>query len=119
MLSQDFKKMLSKYGGHVDVSHNGLSFSGMAFVTPLRYKNKVYLGENYIPPGRADGGHYLYIGEHDIRLDRMDESAVITYGGEEYLCKRAELFCTGDTPVYMWAILIKRRGGAQDDISYG
>ena len=119
MLSRDFNKMLSKYGGRVDVSYNGISYSGVAFITPLRYKNKVYLGENYIPPGRGDGGHYLYIGEYGLRLDQMSEGAIVKHGSDEYIVKRAELFYAGDEPIYMWAVLIKRKGGNRDEVSYG
>ena len=65
----DFIKVLKRYGS--DISYRLLDKNGTyteavstkAFIQPLRYKNKMYIGNSYLQPGELDGGHYLYMGE--------------------------------------------------------
>ena len=113
------KSHFQKYGANITVLYNSLTYTGKAFITPLRYRNRVYLGDTFEQLGQYDSGRYLFIGTPDIRLDQMDETAVIIYGGENYLVKRAELFCDGDKPLYMWAVLFKSKGGDSYEQNWG
>lgn len=118
MINQ-LKQNFEKYGTDFKVYFNGDIYTGKAFVSPLRYKNRVYLGDNYEEGGVIDGGRYTFIGPPDVRLDKMDNTAVIEIDGEEYIIKRAELFISGNKGVYMWAIIVKSRGGDSGGSFFG
>ena len=102
---------LQNYGNDITVCDGSQTYSGKAFIAPLRYKNRVYIGNKFTESGINDGGRYSYIGPPDIRLDMMDSNTVVLFNGEEYCVKRAELFVCKNTPIYMWAVLVKKEGG--------
>lgn len=98
------KEMLLLYGSDVSVKDKYGEFKGKAIIQPLMYKNKMYLGGEYIPAGYIDGGHYLMIApcENFIRDYR---STVITQGDEKYTIKRSELVSVQNKGIYIWAVL--------------
>lgn len=101
------EKALKRYGRQCAVKPFGSDkqMSVKAFVNPLLYKNKMYIGGKYLPDGFCDGGHYLYIGEPNLRLDNMPTGTVIVCGEYTYSIKYSEQYFIGSDALYTWAIL--------------
>ena len=76
-----------------------------AFISPLRYKNKMYLYGVNTEIGYNPQGHYLYIGPPDPDLTVAEDGAYLTCGNEKYRIDRAEKVYKGDEVFYMWAII--------------
>ena len=105
--------MIDRYGNSVTVKNGGINVKTRAFVEPLRYKNKIYIGGRYHPLGGYDNEKYLYIGKPSIALG--EEATVVECAGESYVVKRAELYRVSDTPVYARAILARSNGRMEDE----
>ena len=76
-----------------------------AFISPLRYKNKMYLYGVNTEIGYNPQGHYLYIGPPDPDLTFAEDGAYLTCGNEKYRIDRAEKVYKGDEVFYIWAII--------------
>ncbi|MBQ2847630.1 MAG: hypothetical protein IJE74_05180 [Clostridia bacterium] len=76
-----------------------------AFISPLRYKNKMYLYGVNTEIGYNSQGHYLYIGPPNPDLTAAEEGAYITCMGEKYRIDRAEKVYKGNDVFYIWAII--------------
>lgn len=88
------------------VSKNGEILKNMnAFISPLRYKNKMYLYGVNTEIGYNSQGHYLYIGPPDPDLTAADEGEYVSCMGEKYRIDRAEKVYKKDKPFYIWAII--------------
>ena len=88
------------------VSKNGEVLKNMnAFISPLRYKNKMYLYGVNTEIGYNSQGHYLYIGPPDPDLTVADEGEYVRCMGEKYRIDRAEKVYKKDKPFYIWAII--------------
>lgn len=95
--------MIQKYGGRVKVVNGNTVMLARAFVEPLRYKNKIYIGGRRHELGMYDNEKYLYIGLPSCTL--IEDESVIESGVNKYIVKRCETYRVGDIPVYVWAIL--------------
>ena len=105
--------MIDRYGNSVTVQNGGLSVKTRAFVEPLRYKNKIYIGGRYHPLGGYNNEKYLYIGKPSVALSE-DETSV-ECAGEKYIIKRAELYRVSDTALYAWAIMARCSERMEDE----
>lgn len=76
-----------------------------AFISPLRYKNKMYLYGVNTEIGYNSQGHYLYIGPPEPDLTAAEEGSYVTCGEEKYRIDRAEKVYKGDEVFYIWAII--------------
>ena len=76
-----------------------------AFISPLRYKNKMYLYGVNTEIGYNSQGHYLYIGPPDPDLTECYEGEFITCMGEKFRIDRAEKVYKGEDVFYIWAII--------------
>lgn len=76
-----------------------------AFISPLRYKNKMYLYGVNTEIGYNSQGHYLYIGPPDPDLTAAEDGSYISCLGEKYRIDRAEKVYKGEDPFYIWAII--------------
>ncbi|MDR2524805.1 MAG: hypothetical protein LBC83_01210 [Oscillospiraceae bacterium] len=76
-----------------------------AFIQPLRYKNKMYLGGVNTRIGFNSEGYYLYLGPPEHDLNQLGRAATIECGSESYTVDRAETVYCGDTPSHVWAII--------------
>lgn len=105
--------LFSRYAQKVSVSIAGDVIRTQAFIQPVRYKNKFYLGFEVDRAGIKNSSCYLYIGLPEPDVASFAAVTRITYGGREYFIKRAEKIYIGDEPVYIWAILMPviRNGG--------
>ena len=52
---------IKRYGSKVKIEHNGDTVNTSAFVEPLRYRNRIYIGGQYHVLGRNRREKYLYI----------------------------------------------------------
>lgn len=99
--------VFKKYGRPVRlVLPDGLIVGEMnAFISPLRYKNKMYLYGVNTEIGYNSQGHYLYIGPPDPDLTECYEGEFITCMGEKFRIDRAEKVYKGEDIFYIWAII--------------
>ncbi|MCQ2514502.1 MAG: hypothetical protein MJ089_05385 [Ruminococcus sp.] len=111
-----FKMMsdtINRYGSCITVSHNNTTFKINAFIEPLRYKNRIYIGGSYRKLGVSHSEKYLYIGPATTPL--VANVSVIEHKGIRYLVKRSEIYYLKDLPVYVWAILVPFGERLEDD----
>ncbi|MBQ8016448.1 MAG: hypothetical protein IJ264_09730 [Clostridia bacterium] len=88
------------------VSKDGAVLKEMkAFISPLRYKNKMYLYGVNTEIGYNSQGHYLYIGPPEPDLTAANDGEYISCLGEKYRIDRAEKVYKGDEVFYIWAII--------------
>lgn len=95
---------IGRFGSNVSISQEGKSISTKAFLEPLRYRNKIYIGGEYHPLGSLRREKYLYVGKSVHRL--IENESVIEMKGNKYIVKRCETYFVKDTPIYEWAILV-------------
>ena len=95
---------IGRYGSAVTICQDGRRVEARAFVEPLRYRNKIYIGGECRPLGALRREKYLYVGQTTHPL--KENSSVIESHGEKYLVKRCETYYVKDTSVYEWAILV-------------
>lgn len=87
-------------------SKDGVKLKEMhAFISPLRYKNKMYLYGVNTEIGYNSQGHYLYIGPPDPDLTQAQDGEYISCMGEKYRIDRAEKVYKGEDVFYIWAII--------------
>ena len=100
-------RMLKEFGRFAEfVSADGTSVIGThAFISPLRYKNKMYLYGVNTEIGYNSQGHYLYIGPPDPDLTLAQNGDHVRCMGEKYRIDRAEKVYKGNEVFYIWAII--------------
>ena len=76
-----------------------------AIISPLRYKNKMYLDGVNTEIGFNSQGHYLYLGPPLPDLTAAADGDYLTAGGEKYRIDRAERVYCGSDVFYIWAII--------------
>jgi hypothetical protein len=104
---------IKKYGNNVKIISNENSFLTNAFIEPLRYKNRIYVGGEYRLLGYSRTERYLYVGPADIVLS--ENSSVIEMQDNKYIVKRCEIYYVKDNPIYVWAILLPCGEKLEDD----
>lgn len=100
-------RMLTEFGRFAEfVSADGENVIGThAFISPLRYKNKMYLYGVNTEIGYNSQGHYLYIGPPDPDLTLAQNGDFVRCMGEKYRIDRAEKVYKGNEVFYIWAII--------------
>lgn len=95
------------YGRNASLnSAQGTVISEMyAFISPLRYKNKMYLYGVNTEIGYNSQGHYLYIGPPDPDITAAEDGEYISSGGKKYRIDRAEKVYKGNSVFYIWAVI--------------
>ena len=99
--------ILNSYGRPASFSSkDGEKITEMrAFISPLRYKNKMYLYGVNTEIGYNPQGHYLYIGPPDPDITASSDGEYICCMGEKYRIDRAEKVYKGEDVFYIWAII--------------
>lgn len=77
-----------------------------AFISPLRYKNKMYLYGVNTDIGYNNEGYYLYIGPPSPDITQY-QSGYIVCGEDSYKIDRAEKVYFGTSVFYIWAVIRK------------
>lgn len=101
------KPIFEKFGRQAEfISAKGEKLAEMkAFISPLRYKNKMYLYGVNTEIGYNSQGHYLYIGPCEPDLTKAQDGEYVTCFGERYRIDRAEKVYKGKDGFYIWAII--------------
>ena len=107
------KETIKRYGNSVVISEDGKTNNAKAFIEPLRYKNRVYVGGKYRLLGVDRDEKYLYVGFAEIPL--REHCSVIEMKGSKYIVKRCETYYVKDYPIYVWAILAPYGDDLEDD----
>ncbi len=76
-----------------------------AFISPLRYKNKMYLYGVNTEIGYNSQGYYLYIGPPDPDICTVNDGSYLFCMGEKYRIDRAEKVYKGKDVFYIWAVI--------------
>ncbi len=102
----NIKECLEEYGRPAALcSSDGKTEENLhAIISPLRYKNKMYLSGIYTEIGYNSEGHYLYIGPPDCDLTGRDGCYLLSEG-IKYRIDRAEKVYFGKEVFYIWAII--------------
>lgn len=101
------ESILGRYGRScslIDTEGNVLQSMG-ALLSPLRYKNKMYLSGVNTRIGYNSEGHYLYIGPASPDLTSSGDERLIECDGRTYRIDRAEKVYRGDEIFYVWAVV--------------
>ncbi len=103
----NFNPILSKFGRPSSlISKNGEEIAKMhAFISPLRYKNKMYLYGVNTEIGYNSQGHYLYIGPPEPDITQLENGEYVSCQGEKYRVDRAEKVYKGNDVFYIWAVI--------------
>lgn len=104
---------IRRYGCKLSVDTNGKCVRTNAFIEPLRYKNKVYVGGQYHVLGFKNSEKYLFIGPPETELS--ENESVIEMQKVKYIVKRCETYNVDDRPIYVWAILLPYGMALEDD----
>ena len=104
---------IKRYGCSVTLLTGEKEVKTKAFVEPLRYKNKVYVGGQYHYLGYKQSEKYLYIGSPEYELS--ENATVIEMHQQKYIVKRCETYYADNSPVYVWAILLPYGTALEDD----
>ena len=104
---------IGRYGSQVTINQGGSEINTRAFLEPLRYRNKIYIGGEYRKLGFLRREKYLYVGKSSHSL--IENESVIETQGNKYIVKRCETYFVKDTPVYEWAILVPYGEEREDD----
>lgn len=107
------RETIKRYGSSISIDNNGETVNAKAFVEPLRYKNRIYIGGEYHRLGFRKTEKYLYIG--DTKYELVADTSVIDLKGNKYIVKRCETYYVKDCPVYIWAILLPYGEVLEDD----
>lgn len=107
------KDTINRYGSSVCIDNNGEKTNTKAFVEPLRYKNRIYVGGEYHRLGFRRTEKYLYIGTPDDKL--IANTSVIELKDCKYIVKRCENYYVNDSCIYVWAILVPYGESLEDD----
>ena len=97
-------KSIQTYGEDIAVINDDDMVSTRAFVEPLRYRNKIYIGGGYRTLGMKHSEKYLYVGIPDVPL--VKNKTIIERKDKKYLVKRVERYYVKEQVAYTWAILI-------------
>lgn len=107
------EREIGRYGSQVKITTGGVAVNSRAFVEPLRYRNKIYIGGEYRHLGMLRREKYLYVGKTSNTL--CENETVIEMKGSKYIVKRCETYYVQDTPIYEWAILVPYGEEREDD----
>ena len=108
-------KRFTKFGVMIDyISYNGAYVRFPAFLQPLRYKNKMYLGGARTELGIEEKKMFLLIYPAAVNITKIRHpDTAVVYDGYRYLVDRIESVYVGNEVIYNWAIVHK---GVEYDI---
>ncbi len=97
-------RFLNRFGREAIVTcAGGETVLVKAVVTPLRYKNKMYLEGEYSPAGYVNGGHSLLIARYFT--GEVIPGCAVTVSGARYVVKKWEVLYLGEAPLFVWGVV--------------
>ncbi len=108
----DLKKIIeietTKYGRTVEIYVSGGEKigEGKAIISPLRYKNKMYVKTNALING-LDGEKYLEVRSPSSLPINLAENGTLITGGEKYRIIKTENVYFGQEAVYFRSVIRK------------
>ena len=104
---EDIRRIMERFGRQMRLClpDGWQSENFGAFLQPLRYKNKMYLGGINTRIGFNREGYYLYLGPPEHDLTQLSRDVWIQCGAERYTVDRAEMVHFGDEESHVWAIV--------------
>ena len=80
-------------------------------LSPLRYKNKMYLEGIPTDIGVNDSGYYLLIAPPSVKLESLGDKGYLCDGERKYHIDRMEKIYFGDEIFYIWAVVKEHTDG--------
>ena len=80
-------------------------------ITPLRYKNKMYLEGVPTDIGIDDSGYYLLLAPSGIMIDKLGDNGYLCDGEKKFHIDRWEKIFFGSSVLYIWAVLKEQTTG--------
>lgn len=109
MTNNIIKSSIEKYGNVIQIKYtDGNTISSKAFVEPLRYKHKMYIGgkERDLDSLKRIKKKYLYVGKPNVSLHKGD---IVLWQDFEFDVETVEKYIQKeDNAMYIWAILSLR-----------
>lgn len=96
-----------RYGQEVKIINGENVNITRAFIEPLRYHTKIYIGGEYRDLKGTD--KYLYTGKPGVNL-KENLTVVESSYGDKYRVIRSETYYVNDCKIYDWAILEPLKG---------
>lgn len=97
--------LLKRHGRRVTVAQGGVEKPCHALVTPLRYKNKMYLDADVTDFGIMDNTRLLYIGPATPDFTKNWADTRVSIGEQKHFVTRADMIYWKNEPFYIWAVL--------------
>jgi len=106
-VTRDIKHLMERFGrqARLCLPDGWQSENYGAFIQPLRYRNRMYVGGTNTRIGFNSEGHYLYLGPPEHDLTQLGRDAWIQCGDESFTVDRAEIVHFGNEPSHIWAIV--------------
>ena len=105
---------IEKLGEPVTITTEKGIIRTKSIITPLLYKNKMYLGGVHLPDGFFDTGHYLVILPANVNIPVLG-TAFFQYGGSTYVLKRSEKVSVKNYGAYVWAVIAPFKEALEED----
>ena len=105
MISNTINSSIDKYGSIIQIEYaDGNTVSSKAFVEPLRYRHKMYIGgkERDLDSLKHIKKKYLYVGQPNAELHKGD---TVIQQDSEFSVETVEKYTHEDKVMYIWAIL--------------
>ncbi len=80
-------------------------------LTPLRYKNKMYLEGIPTDIGVNDSGYFLLIAPSSMQLEKIGRKGFVCDGEKRYHIDRMEKMFFGENVLYLWAVVKEHTDG--------
>lgn len=96
---------------HLHCANGKIIQTVSCILTPLRYKNKMYLEGVPTDIGIDDSGYYLMLAPSEIMIDKLGDEGYICDGEAKFHIDKWEKIYFGRNVLYIWAVLKKHTTG--------
>lgn len=110
-IDEKITQCLDRFGRNVRVKTGGTTVECCAVISPMRYKNKMYLDADVSEVGIKDNSRSLYVGPVEVDFTKNWNGTIIESNTDKYSVTRADMVYSGKQPAYVWAVLYKREEG--------
>ncbi len=113
MNNYNVSECIKKFGRGVSLidSDGKLIQQEKCILSPLRYKNKMYLEGIPTDIGVNDSGYFLLIAPSSMQLDKIGRKGFVCDGEKKYHIDRMEKMFFGENLLYLWAVVKEHTDG--------